>query len=120
MDLQDPAADAVAAEPLTVAETDDQPPPPAPPLEAEGVVVAEEDPLPHPPLEVAEEDVVPVVAEAGAAAVPMEPSEAGAGGVVRTDELCDRIVKQVHQFPVLPSVGYQMFCCMLLQRRRIF
>ncbi|XP_052153477.1 la-related protein 6A [Oryza glaberrima] len=98
MDLQDPAADAVAAEPLTVAETDDQPPPPAPPLEAEGVVVAEEDPLPHPPLEVVEEDVAPVVAEAGAAAVPMEPSEAGAGGVVLTDELCDRIVKQVEYY----------------------
>ncbi|XP_006646336.1 la-related protein 6A [Oryza brachyantha] len=84
---QAPPADAVEAEPITVAEADDQlPPPAAPPLEAEGVV-AQEDPLAE------EEDVAPV----GAASAEEAP-EAAAGGVVLTDELCGRIVKQVEYY----------------------
>ncbi|KAF0919936.1 hypothetical protein E2562_032342 [Oryza meyeriana var. granulata] len=96
-DGQAPPADAVAAEPLTVAEADNQLPPPAPPLAAEDVV-AEEDPLPLPLEAAAEEDVTPVVADAVGAASMEEASEAGAGGVVLTDDLTDRIVKQVEYY----------------------
>uniref|UniRef100_A0A0D9V5T6 HTH La-type RNA-binding domain-containing protein n=1 Tax=Leersia perrieri TaxID=77586 RepID=A0A0D9V5T6_9ORYZ len=86
------AAEAVAPQHPAVVEAD-QPPP----LEAEGGVAAEEDPLPLLPEAEEVEDAAPVVSDAVDPA-SIEGSKAGAGGVVLTDELRDRIVKQVEYY----------------------
>ncbi|RLM93751.1 la-related protein 6A isoform X1 [Panicum miliaceum] len=108
-----PPLDAVAPEPLAVA---DELPPPPPPLEVEDalppgmdgqappldgvapVPLAVSDELPPPPSPTGEvEDaipVAPVTVNAASSGVP----EAGTGGVALTDELRDQIVKQVEYY----------------------
>jgi len=107
-----PPLDAVAREPLAVA---DELPPPPPPLEVEDVLpptpsmggqappldgvapgpLAVSDELPPPPSPTGEvEDSLPVAPDTVNAATSGVP-EAGTGGVELTDELRDQIVKQV-------------------------
>ena len=94
MDGQAPPLDGVARDPLTVSDE----------LQPTGDVV-EEDALPVAPDivkgEVVEEDVLPVATDIVNDASSESP-EAGSGGVVLTDELLDRIVKQVRSLWTSP------------------
>jgi La-related protein 7 len=107
-----PPLDALAPEPLAVA---DELPPPPPPLEVEDALppgmdgqappldgvapgpFAVSDELPPPPSPTGEvEDAIPVAPDTVNAASSGVP-EAGTGGVALTDELRDQIVKQVRR-----------------------
>ena len=94
MDDQAPPLDGVARDPLTVSDE----------LQPTGDVV-EEDALPVAPDivkgEVVVEDVLPVATDIVNDASSEGP-EAGSGGVVLTDELRDRIVKQVRSLWTSP------------------
>lgn len=111
MDGQAPPLDAVAAD-LLVAADELQPLPPPPPVAAEDVLPSATDgqalPVdavaPEPPTVADELPLLEVVEDAPpVAAASSETPEDGAGGFVLTDELRDRIVKQVRYCPFLPS-----------------